>query len=70
MNGSNGELCFDFDKLGHGFGEARKITRIHLYGIGFKVFCVRTNKANVRDAINAELGEGGLRFSVLDIAKK
>lgn len=70
VNGSNSELCFDFDKLAHGFGEARKITCIHLYSVGFKVFCVRTNQANVRDAINTELGEGGLRFSVLDITKK
>ncbi|KAA8520022.1 hypothetical protein F0562_014304 [Nyssa sinensis] len=67
---ANDELGFRFDKFGHGLGEAREIAGVHLYRIVLETLGTGAHEADVREGVDAELGEGGLGLLELELAEE
>lgn len=68
MDRANGELSLRFDEFGHGLGQSREISLVHLIGVLEAV--IGADEPDVRKGIDAEEGETGLRLLEFDVAEE
>lgn len=68
MDGAHGEFGLGFNELGHGIGEAGEVALVH--GLGVLEARRGPNETDVREGVDAELGEGELGLLELDVAEE
>ena len=68
VNQTNGELGLDLDEIGHRLSKSREIALVHLLRLLRGL--VQSDKADVREGINAKESEALLRLFEFDVAEE